>query len=341
MRVRALIIRIFKQFIHDKRSLALMMLAPILILLLMSLVFNGSEYKPDLAVVQTPESLQSQLEQQGAILHAYSAEEADQALESAKVDAIIRMDGPSLSVKLEGSDPSVNKSVILLLQQAMQHMNPAAAALKPQISYLHGSEHMAAFDNFGPVLIGFFAFFFVFLLSGVAFLRERTGGTLERLLATPLRRWEIVAGYIAGFGIFAAIQAVLIAWFSVDILDLMMVGSFWYMLLITLLMALTALTLGTFLSAFAKNEFQMVQFIPLVVVPQVFFSGLFNMDTMADWLRWLSVIMPLTYGAEALRDVMIRGSSWSGIASNVYVLIGFSLVFMIANVLALRKHRKI
>jgi ABC-2 type transport system permease protein len=213
--------------------------------------------------------------------------------------------------------------------------------MSPQLTYLHGSENMASFDNFGPVLVGFFSFFFVFLIAGVSFLKERTSGTLERLLATPLKRWEIVLGYVLGFGLFTMLQAALIAWFSTKVLGMMIVGSFGYVLLITLLLSLTALTLGIFLSSFANTEFQMIQFIPLVIVPQVFFSGLFNLDNMAQWMQWLSKIMPLTYGAEALRNVMIRGKGWESIAIDVYVLLGLSIFFMAANVLALRKHRKI
>jgi ABC-2 type transport system permease protein len=163
----------------------------------------------------------------------------------------------------------------------------------------------------------------------------------ERLLATPLKRWETVAGYIIGFGLFTTLQAGLIAWFAVDILDMMMEGSFLYVLLITFLLAMTALTLGTLLSAFANNELQMMQFIPLVVIPQIFFSGLFNLDTMAKWLCSLSVVMPLTYGADALREIMIRGNGWSEIAKDVYVLLGFAVLFMILNVVALKKHRKL
>ncbi len=341
MRVQALIVRIWRQFIHDKRTLALMIVAPVVILYMMSLVFNGEEYKPDIGAVNVPAPLVHKLEQYGATVVEYSPEDAEKALEDARIDAIISFDGVIPHVKLEGSDPSVNKSVLLLLQKLLQDMNPAADALKSSISYLHGSEQMAAFDNFGPVLIGYFAFFFVFLISGVAFLRERTGGTLERLLATPLRRWEIVIGYVLGFGLFTMIQAGIIAWFAIDILDMIMEGSFGYVLLVTLLLALTALTLGTFLSAYANNEFQMIQFIPLVIVPQIFFSGLFNMDTMAEWLRWLGAVMPLTYGADALRDVMIRGKGWADIAPDIYALAGFSAFFAAANVLALRKHRKI
>lgn len=342
MRVRALVLRILRQFFHDKRTLALIFIAPLLILTLMSLIFNGKTYYPHLGLVHVPDPFVQHLENEDAVVTKFeSAEEAEAALDATDLDAVIRFDGMQPAIKLEGSDPAVNRSVILLLQKTMQTMNPSVEVPKPDITYLHGSENMASFDNFGPVLIGFFSFFFVFLIAGVAFLRERTGGTLERLLATPLKRWEIVIGYTAGFGIFTILQAGLVAWYSIEILDIMMVGAFGYVLLITLLLSMTALSFGTFLSAFAGNEFQMFQFIPIVVVPQVFFSGLFNLDTMSEWLQGLARIMPLYYGADALRDVMIRGKGWNDIAVDVYVLLGFTIFFMTANVLALKKHRKI
>jgi ABC-2 type transport system permease protein len=346
MRIRALIIRILRQFIRDKRTMALMIAAPLLILTLMYLVFNGDTYVPKIGTVGVPANLSAAVAQNGASVTAYSsASEAEAALQSRKADAYLTMDGQKPQVKLEGSDPSRNRAVMLLLQKTFQTqaaaLAPAAASPVPEFSYLHGSADMASFDSFGPVLIGVFAFFFVFLISGISFLKERTSGTLERLLATPLRRWEIVVGYIAGFGIFTLLQAVLIAWYSIHVLGMMMVGSFWYVLLITLLLSVAALTFGTFLSAFANTEFQMVQFIPLVIVPQIFFSGLFDLESMSEWLRWLSHLMPLKYGADALRNVMIRGQGWDAIAVDVYVLLGLSLFFMAANVLALRKHRKI
>jgi ABC-2 type transport system permease protein len=120
----------------------------------------------------------------------------------------------------------------------------------------------------------------------------------------------------------------------------MMTGSFGYVMLITLLLSMTALTLGTLLSAFATNELQMIQFIPLIIVPQVFLSGLFPLDTLPQWLQRVGYATPIYYGSEALMGIMIRGKGWSDIALDVYVLIGFSLLFMLLNVLALRKHRK-
>lgn len=213
--------------------------------------------------------------------------------------------------------------------------------MKPEVNYLHGSKNFTMFDGLGPVLIGFFTFFFVFILSGVSFVRERLSGTLERLLSTPIKRWEIVVGYIIGFGIFAFIQSIIIVSFSVYILDLYVAGSIWLTLLITCMLSLTALTLGTFLSAYANNEFQMIQFIPLVIVPQIFFSGLFPIESMNKWLQMLGKLFPLTYGADAMRQVMIRNQGFTEIALDLTVLLLFSILFAIGNVFALKKHRKI
>lgn len=344
MRIRALIIRIIRQFIHDKRSMALLIVAPLIVLSLMNLVFNGDTYQPKLGTLQLPESISQSLVTNDAVVTAFNtAEEAEDALANREIDAIIQLDGAVPHVKLEGSDPNKNRAVMLVIQKAMQEQAPALNQLAqpPAFDYLHGSADMSSFDNFAPVLIGLFAFFFVFLIAGVSFLKERTSGTLERLLATPLRRWEIVVGYMAGFGIFTSLQAVLIAGFTIGVLGSLMVGSFGYVLLIMLLLSFTALSFGTFLSAFANSEFQMIQFIPLVIVPQVFFSGLFDLDSISPWLRWLAHITPLKYGADALRNVMIRGEGWSSISFDVYILLALSLIFMAANVLALRKHRKI
>ncbi|WP_044893992.1 ABC transporter permease [Bacillus alveayuensis] len=342
MRVRAIVVRIIRQFFRDKRTLGLMIFAPMFVLFLMNLVFNGEEYKPTIAIDKdVPDAIVEKLEKNDADIKEMTKETAKHQLDEQQIDAFIEMDGRTPKITLEGSDPSVNKAVLVTVQKALQALAQQTQSPGVKTIYLHGSEDMALFDNFGPVLIGFFVFFFVFLIAGVSFLRERTGGTLERLLATPLKRWEIVIGYVVGFGIFTTFQASLISWFAIDILDMMMEGSFFYVLLITFLLAMTALTLGTLLSAFANNELQMIQFIPLVVVPQIFFSGLFNLETMAEWLRSLSVIMPLTYGADALREIMIRGNGWDKIALDVYVLLGFSLLFMVLNVIALKKYRRL
>lgn len=344
MRIRAITLRILQQFIHDKRTMALMFIAPLLVLSLMSLVFNGDAYEPKIGVSGSAAVFSSVLELQKAEVTEYDNDESgNAALKAGDIDAYITMKGAAPGVVLEGSDPTANRAVLMALQEAIQSLQPAAAGTgqnQPQISYLYGAEDMKTIDRFGPIMIGVFVFFFVFLIAGVSFLRERTTGTLERLLSTPLRRWEIVLGYVCGFGIFTVFQALLISWFSVQVLGIMMAGSFGYVLLMTLLLSMSALTLGTLLSAFAANELQMIQFIPLVIVPQIFLSGLFPLDTLPLWLQRVGLVTPIYYGSQALMDIMIRGKGWNDIALDVFMLIGFSLLFMLLNVLALRKHRK-
>ncbi|PGA36757.1 ABC transporter permease [Bacillus wiedmannii] len=339
MRVTGVIIRIIRQFFRDKRSLAMMFGAPMLLLWLLSLVFTQKDYVPHIAVVDLPAPIVKTMKTQEASIYEYGKEKAISELEQQKVDAVIYLENGKMNLLLEGSDSSKNRAVLQVLQKSSEKND--VSVMKPEVNYLHGSKDFTMFDGLSPVLIGFFTFFFVFILSGVSFVRERLSGTLERLLSTPVRRWEIVVGYIIGFGIFAFIQSIIIVNFSVYILDLYVAGSIWLTLLITCMLSLTALTLGTFLSAYANNEFQMIQFIPLVIVPQIFFSGLFPIESMNKWLQILGKLFPLTYGADAMRQVMIRNQGFTEIALDLTVLLLFSLLFAIGNVFALKKHRKI
>ncbi|WP_165996614.1 ABC transporter permease [Bacillus sp. Cs-700] len=337
MRIFAVVIRILKQFISDKRTMALMIVAPIIILTMLSLVFNGEDLELKLGVRNTPESIVEQLEKHASVKPIASDEAIEPTLKK-DYDAVIDFGNGSKKLYLEGSNPSINRAVINMVQSSSMVKNQE---MDLEVSYLFGSNNMSSFDHFGPVLVGFFIFFFVFLIAGVSFLRERTQGTLERVLATPIKRWELVTGYVIGFGLFTMLQSAIIALYSIYVIDLMMEGAFLYVLLITLMLALSALTLGTLLSSFAKNELQMIQFIPLVVVPQIFFSGLFNLDTISNYLSWIGPLTPLYYGADALRSVMIKGQGLTDIWIDLLVLLGFSIVFMILNIYALKKHRRI
>ncbi|WP_059171771.1 ABC transporter permease [Bacillus sp. FJAT-27445] len=341
MRIKALVIRILRQFLRDKRTMALMILAPILILTMLNLVFNGRDYIPKVGLVDFPEQLKEQMDLDDAKIKNYSSSEsAEKALKNGNLDGYLAIKGQSPEIMLEGSDPTANRAFMLWVQKAFKPVLPNAITQELDVDYLHGSDTMSQFDYFGPVLLAYFAFFFVFLIAGVSFLRERTSGTLERLLASPLRRWEIVAGYVLGFGIFTTIQATIIAWYGIYILDMLMEGSFLLVLLTILLLSFTALTLGILLSAFANNEMQIIQFIPLVIVPQVFFSGLFNLETMSEWLSWIGPLTPLYYAADAMRDLMVRGYGFNEIYPDLLLLFGLSIIFMILNIAALKKHRK-
>ncbi|RED65856.1 ABC transporter permease [Cohnella lupini] len=341
MRIQALAFRIVRQFIKDKRTLALMLLAPLLVLTLMKFVFDGQAVDPRIGAVKLPSPVIESLQKNGAVVIPYEDERtAMDRMAEAELDAVLSLKGLQPHITLEGSNPSKIRSVMEVAQKALQQLT-GISGIQPALSYLHGSGDRDIFDYYGSVLVGFFSFFFVFLIAGVSFLRERTTGTLQRLLATPLRRWEIVAGYLLGFGLFTLLQATLIAWYSTSVLGIALEGSFLLVLFMNLLLALAALTLGTLLSAYAQNEFQMFQFIPLIVVPQIFFCGLIDLQSMPDWLQAVGKALPLYYGADALRGIMLRGDGWREIWIDSGALLGFAVLFASLNVLALRKHRRI
>jgi ABC-2 type transport system permease protein len=134
------------------------------------------------------------------------------------------------------------------------------------------------------------------------------------------------------------VQSTIITFYVVYVLNIMMIGSLWLVLLITLLSAMTALSLGILLSTAASSEFQMIQFIPIVVVPQVFFTGLFDLSP--EWAV-VGKFMPLYYVADALDKVMIRGSGFLSIALDAAMLLGLTLIFMTANTMLLKRYRRI
>jgi len=338
MRIKAIIIRILKQFYRDKRTVAMMIIAPIFVLTLLNFIFGSTASSPKVGVVQTPEQITAKLKENDVEIYPYrTVSQAKKDIADKKIDGYLSFENKIPAMLLEGSDPAVTKATITLIKDSIA----AESTLKPTIEFLYGSEDMSQFDAIGPVLLGFFAFFFVFLVGGVAFLRERTSGTLERLLSSPIRRWEIVIGYVIGFGIFTMVQSIIIVLYSVYVLDLIQIGSILYVILITLLLSLTALTLGMLLSSYAKNELQMFQFIPIIVVPQVFFSGLFNLDAISSTVSWLSAITPLYYAGDALKNVMIRGLGIEDIYIPLILLSSFSLVFILCNILSLKSYRKI
>ena len=214
----------------------------------------------------------------------------------------------------------------------------ADGLIRYEIEYLDGIKDIRSFDLFGSTLMGFLTFFFVFLVAGMAFLKERKSGTLEKLISTPIRRWEIVLGYTCGFGLITVLQSTVISLFIVKVLGIMMHGSIWYVLLIMFLTAICALTLGMLLSTAANSEFQMMQFIPIVVIPQLFFSGLFDLSD--GWMLF-GKILPLTYIADALNKILLSGAGIDAFYIDVMILAGFSAVFMGLNVLLLKRYRRI
>lgn len=336
MPISAIALRIWHQLRHDHRTLALMFLAPLLILTLIFFILDDNTATLKVAVTNVPQNYVLGLEREAVLVQYTTASDAHDALLSGEVQATVNKEGTRWVVEMDGSDASKSQQVLLALTMAMQ--NGGGGTGNFDIRYIYGYEDMVMFDNFGPVLIGFIIFFFVFLIAGISFLQERTTGTLEKLLSMPIKRWQIVVGYALGFGLVTVVQSLLISWYAIYILGCMMVGAFWLVMLITTLSALCALTLGILVSTVANNEFQMIQFIPIVIIPQFFFAGLFDLS---PTLEKIGHFMPLYYVADALKAVMIKGSEWQEIYWDLLIIAGCAVFFMIANTLLLKKYRRI
>lgn len=169
------------------------------------------------------------------------------------------------------------------------------------------------------VMLGLFPCIIMFLITSVAMLRERTSGTLERLLTMPLGKMDLLFGYGIAFGIAAAVQGAVAAAFAYLLLDLTTAGDAGFVVLIAILGALLGVGLGLLCSAFARTEFQAVQMFPIVIIPQALLCGLFiARDSMADWLHAISDVLPMTYLVEAMQEVGVHtestGLMWRDIA---------------------------
>ncbi len=381
MRTFAIMKRVLTEMIRDKRSLALMFLAPILVLWLMSVIFTAnSTTNVEVGTVGVTSSVSTNLDQvKHVTVHHYANEaNAKKAMKADKIDAIIHKTDNDYSLTYANTDSSKTSAVKMAFKSALTQTNinqmksqlgvaqktigklqatlPVQAQRKlqsqmptqkkattPQITnhYVYGDSSTGFFDKMLPVLMGFFVFFFVFLISGMALLKERTSGTLSRLLATPVRRSEIVFGYMASYGILAIFQTILIVMATIWLLGVEVVGSVISIIVINLILALVALAFGILLSTFANSEFQMMQFIPILIIPQVFFSGIIPMDSMASWIQDISYIIPIKYSGDAVTGIMMQGKSLFSFGLDIGVLLIFLVVLTFLNVRGLKRYRKV
>ncbi|HYA00193.1 MAG TPA: ABC transporter permease [Candidatus Binatia bacterium] len=349
----AIALRILQQFRHDRRTLVLVFVAPILILGLFYYLIRGGSSVPAVDVVNLDRgtvgaAMVSHLQTSTGVAVTVTDEgQAQSDLSSDRVAAYIVLPanltasaaaGGSLTpaVHLEGTQPGLTQPVLDALNQAEADLlrGPSGTSgsrlpsVTPSITFLHGGPGLDTLDYFGGAFVGLVVFFLVFVVTIIAFLRERSQGTLERLMASPLRRSDVVAGYMAGFMAVAALQAVEIALFTLYALHVHNQGNVGLIVLMTLLLALVAVNLGILLSMFATTEFQAVQFIPLAIVPQVLLSGIvFPVSSEPAWLQRISELLPLTYGVDGLRQVMLVGAGFSG---TVLLDLGVVLAFAVA-----------
>ncbi len=195
----------------------------------------------------------------------------------------------------------------------------------------------AVFDRVGGPLLGVFPLLSMFLVTSIAMLRERTTGTLERLLTMPLAKLDLLLGYALAFAAMAVVQAALVFVVAFGALDLHVAGAKWGVLLLAIANALLGMALGLFVSAFARTEFQAVQFLPAFILPQILLCGLLTpRDQMADALEGASWVAPMTYSYGAL-DRVTRGVYGATLVVDVLAIVGFTLVALVLGALTLRR----
>jgi ABC-2 type transport system permease protein len=372
-RLRALVRRVTTEIRRDHPSLALLFIAPIVITGLLTYILREgvtpevhavivNELPGPGAIVGT--ALTGALEDAGYTVTAAGDEgAAKSAIEdgSATVGIVLPADlasGGAITFITLGLDAGGEGAQLTAVREAVtQALADATGARLPEVERLtvYGTGSTDPMVPFAPAIVAFFLYFFVYLLTGVSFLRERTGGTLERLMATPVTRGEVVTGYLLGFGLFATIQvAVVLGWalgamdvpgigplpaFSIG-LGIPVQGSALLAFLVVVLLALGAVSLGIFLSTFARTELQVIQFIPLVIVPQFLLSGvLFPVNSLPEILQPLVSLMPLHYAVEALRLIFIRGADLSIQALQVDILVlgGIAVLFAVIASLTIRR----
>lgn len=371
-RILALSYRIFLQFLRDRRTLVLMFLVPVLIMSLFTWLLRAKPEPLRAAIVVPDKSsevvgflLRELLTQDGKvkIVSGVSEKGINAALKDRRISAALVLKDADLEqmkagkrarleVVLEGGNPSTSREFLAQLAQVQKILLDrlrGMAALSdekvqmiapPEVStrFLYGGPEFGEADYFAPPVMCFVAFFFVFIITGVSFLRERSQGTMERLLASPLSQFKIILGYLFGFLLFALAQTGIIIFFVLYLLKIHYVGHLASVLLVEFLVVLIASNMGILFSSFAKNEFQVAQFVPLVVLPQMLLSGiLWSLESMPKALQYLAYALPLTYANLALQKLMIKGFSLAQIMPELGALLVFALVMVAAGILTIRK----
>ncbi len=376
-RVAAIAGRIVTQFRRDHRTLALIFVVPIVVMSLVGYLL--SERREPVAVgyvnadrggeifvgpVNLGQSLEGVLRRDPSItLRSYaSAGAAEAAVRSGEIAGAVIIpedltasalsrERTSIEVMVRGIAPISDGAVKLAVGKALAALAERLAEAIPggplpgqpvtiEETTLLASPGLATIDYYGPSFIAAFAFFFTFLLTSVSFLRERATGTIERLTASPATRLEVVVGYLGGFLFFALLQSLVILGYAVWVLDMQVAGPIGLALLVLALLVIGVVNLGIALSFFARNELQVVQFIPLVFLPQILLAGLiWPVDTLHPILRGLAQLFPLTHALAALRTVMIAGGGFGEIANQLLVLAAFAAAMIALGAAALQKQK--
>jgi ABC transporter DrrB family efflux protein len=197
------------------------------------------------------------------------------------------------------------------------------------------------FDMIGAALLGIFPFVVMFLITSIATLRERSSGTLERLLVMPMGKLDIILGYALSFGLLAVVQGLLASTVAVEWYGLDVAGPEWFLVVVAVINAVLGTTLGLLASAFARTEFQAVQFMPAFILPQFLLCGLLvPVGQLPSVLEFIANLLPLTYAVEAMGQVTRHAAISGEAVADVIVVLGFALAAIVLGAITLRRQTK-
>jgi len=370
--------RIFRGLRHDRRTVALMFLAPIVAMCVFGLAFSGDV--EDVKVVVVNQDAGVTIPDQDATVsfaqiiisnfdeevlkvdYVTDVEEGVRRVEDGDDYAVIIFpEHFSESLYMKRQDPSFPGDTTIRVREDRSNVNVANAITKSVTDailltakqagqdlpmkvdaedaiYGKGAKFM---DFFVPGIMAFVVFMLTTLLTLISFVGERTSGNLERLQSTPLRESELVAGYAIAFSIIGMLQTMVLLVIGVAAFDIMIEGNVVLAFAVIALLAIVSLSLGILLSSLAKREAQAIQFFPLIVLPTFLLAGIFwPVEAIPQWLRPLSYLIPPSYAVDATRSVMLRGWGIGGIWIDIVALCGFAAAFLAVAILSLKRGRR-
>jgi len=342
-RVGVVALRVVRQLKRDRRTIGLILFAPIVLMILFGYALSGEMTGVQLGLVDNGghPALRSYIESQKDfdILYLGSQSDAEKLIIEGRLDGAVLIQPDGVGVLLDASSLQISERIAAAVQGGAGQEEAARKGSYLPITkrYIFGYD-LEMIDTIGPAILGLVAFFFAFIIAAISFLRERTLGTLEKFMVSPLSRVEIVSGYILGFSLVAIVQSATTLLIVIYLFGVPMRGNPLDAFAIILLLGAGALALGSFVSNFARSEFQVVQFIPLVIIPQIVLCGVFwPVQSVPSFLRPLSSILPLTYASEGLRAIMLKGASLPVIMPDLIFLGAFFLLTFSAAILMLKR----
>jgi len=353
--------RVVRQLKRDKRTIGLITFAPIFLMILFGYALSGEMSGINLGIVDYggQDALKAHLQSVDDfdLLYLGSESDAEKLIVEGRLHGAVVIRKEVVRILLDGSSPQITSSIMAEVRSGLQPPESLQKGVRggggdgvvrgaggvetgPQIvqRYVYGYD-LEMMDSVGPAVLGLVVFFFTFITAAISFLRERTQGSLEKFMVSPLSRPEMVAGYLLGFSLFALLQSATTFLVVVFVFGVPMNGNPLTAFAVILLLGAGALVLGAFFSNFAKTEFQVVQFIPMVILPQVVLSGVWwPLQSIPAFIRPISYILPLTYSSDALRAVMLKGAGISEIlVPDLLFLVGFFVASFIAATLILSR----